>query len=68
MTSVRPKTHREFFRIALDAAATGTARWTPVPGSDGLITEPFACRPPHVLHGPFTSRGGCMLLEFQYYD
>lgn len=132
MTSARPKTHREFFRIAFDAAAAGTAGWTPVPGSEGLITEliladntdpvgktgsrtrlarwqpgarvseavihdfheevfivegdlvvgcdaggeggerfdayTFACRPPQVLHGPFISRSGCMLLEFQYYD
>ena len=132
MTSTRAKTHREFFRVAIDAATAGTAGWTPVPGSEGLITEliladnvdpatksgsrtrlarwqpgarvseavihdfheevfivegdlvvgcdargeggerfdayTFACRPPQVWHGPFISRGGCMLLEFQYYD
>ncbi len=28
----------------------------------------FACRPPGILHGPFVSRGGCMMLEFMYYD
>jgi hypothetical protein len=28
----------------------------------------FACRPPGVRHGPFTSRGGCVMLEFQYYE
>ena len=138
MTSTRAKTHREFFRVAIDAATAatagnaGNAGWTPVPGSEGLITEliladnvdpatktgsrtrlarwqpgarvseavihdfheevfivegdlvvgcdargeggerfdayTFACRPPQVWHGPFISRGGCMLLEFQYYD
>jgi len=28
----------------------------------------YACRPPGVLHGPFTSRTGCTLLEIHYYD
>jgi len=28
----------------------------------------YACRPPGVLHGPFTSRTGCTLLEMHYYD
>jgi hypothetical protein len=28
----------------------------------------YACRPPHVLHGPFSSAEGCLLLEIHYYD
>ncbi len=28
----------------------------------------FACRPPGAVHGPFASRGGCVLLEFQFYE
>ena len=27
----------------------------------------YACRPPGVLHGPFRSENGCLLLEFHYY-
>ena len=27
----------------------------------------YACRPPGVLHGPFESTGGCLLLESHYY-
>ncbi len=27
----------------------------------------YSCRPPGTQHGPFTSRGGCILLEMQYY-
>ncbi|RZL41930.1 MAG: cupin [Variovorax sp.] len=27
----------------------------------------FACRPPGAVHGPFVSRTGCVLLEFQYH-
>lgn len=27
----------------------------------------YAVRPPHVSHGPFFSRDGCLLIEFLYY-
>ena len=27
-----------------------------------------ACRPPHVPHGPFSSRNGCLLLELHFFD
>ena len=36
-------------------------------GGERFDAYTFACRPPKVWHGPFTSRGGCVLLEFQYY-
>jgi len=131
MSPIRTKPHREFFRIALDAAQPGEHDWSPVPGFEGAIEEmiladdldplartgsrtrlarwqpgallplpvvhdfheevfivsgdlvvgcdpqgsggerfdayTFACRPPGVLHGPFTSIGGCVMLEFQHY-
>ena len=28
----------------------------------------YACRPPHVKHGPFRSEDGCLLLEFHYFE
>jgi mannose-6-phosphate isomerase-like protein (cupin superfamily) len=28
----------------------------------------YACRPPGIYHGPFRSNGGCVLLEFHYYE
>jgi hypothetical protein len=28
----------------------------------------YACRPPGIWHGPFTSKTGCILLESHYYD
>ena len=28
----------------------------------------YACRPPHVWHGPFRSDEGCLLLEIHFYD
>lgn len=27
----------------------------------------YAVRPPHVLHGPFFSSDGCLMIEFMYY-
>ncbi len=37
---------------------------------DGKTYEPntYACRPPHVPHGPFKSEDGCLLLEIHYYE
>ena len=37
-------------------------------GGERFDAYTFACRPPQVWHGPFTSIGGCVMLEFQYYD
>ncbi len=28
----------------------------------------YACRPPHVPHGPFRSEHGCLLLEFHFFN
>ncbi len=28
----------------------------------------YACRPPGVVHGPFKSETGCLLLEIHYYE
>lgn len=27
----------------------------------------YACRPAHILHGPFFTQEGCLLIEFNYY-
>ena len=42
----------------------------PAGESDEQSFQPFtyACRPPGVHHGPFRSDGGCMLVEFQYFE
>ena len=41
-------------------------------GKDGqedqhLPAGSYAVRPPHVPHGPFFSRAGCLMIEFLYY-
>ena len=33
-----------------------------------FLPNTYACRPPGVLHGPFKSDTGCILLENHYYD
>jgi hypothetical protein len=40
------------------------------PGSDAHTfgSNSYACRPPGVKHGPFSSEQGCLLLEVHYYD
>jgi hypothetical protein len=45
--------------VGVDAKGEGGERFT---------ANTYACRPPGVLHGPFRSDGGCLLLEVHYYD
>ena len=39
-------------------------------GQGGEAFKPFtyACRPPGAYHGPFLSKGGCLLMEIHYFD
>jgi hypothetical protein len=39
-------------------------------GKGGQSSQAFtyACRPPGVHHGPFASKGGCLLYEIHYYE
>ncbi|RZL41749.1 MAG: cupin [Variovorax sp.] len=37
-------------------------------GGESFGPYTFACRPPGAVHGPFTSRTGCVLFEIQYYE
>lgn len=46
------------FVVGCDAEGRGGERFGPYT---------FACRPPGALHGPFTTRQGCLLFEIQYY-
>ena len=36
-------------------------------GAELLPAGSYACRPAHVLHGPFFTQGGCLMIEFNYY-
>ena len=37
-------------------------------GGEQFFAPAYACRPPSVAHGPFTSRNGCVLFELHYYN
>ena len=37
-------------------------------GGEASKSLTYACRPPGVRHGPFSSRGGCLLVEIHYYE
>lgn len=37
-------------------------------GGTAFPPDTYACRPPGAAHGPFKSKGGCLLLEIHYYD
>ena len=36
-------------------------------GGVSFLSPTYACRPPQTPHGPFSSRGGCLLLEVHFY-
>jgi hypothetical protein len=36
-------------------------------GGTSFLSPTYACRPPQTPHGPFSSRGGCLLLEVHFY-
>jgi hypothetical protein len=36
-------------------------------GGEQFVAPTYACRPPGVYHGPFTSKNGCLLYEIHYY-
>ena len=37
-------------------------------GGEQFHAPTYACRPPGVHHGPFTSEKGCVMFELHYYD
>ncbi len=36
-------------------------------GDEAFNAPAYACRPPGVAHGPFSSKTGCLLFEVHYY-
>ena len=36
-------------------------------GGESFRSPTYACRPPGVYHGPFSSKEGCLLYELHYY-
>ncbi|MGI4779168.1 MAG: cupin [Janthinobacterium lividum] len=56
--------HEEVFIVESDLAVGCDAQGE---GGESFGPYTFACRPPGAMHGPFVSRTGCTLLQFQYY-
>ncbi|MEX2240132.1 MAG: cupin [Burkholderiales bacterium] len=66
--STEPFVHdhwEEVFLVQGDLVVGNDAR-----GQGGESSQAFtyACRPPGVHHGPFASKGGCLLYEIHYYE
>lgn len=66
--STEPFVHdhwEEVFLVQGDLVVGNDAR-----GKGGQSSQAFtyACRPPGVRHGPFTTRSGCLLYEIHYYE
>ena len=36
-------------------------------GGEQFFAKTYACRPPGVYHGPFSSKTGCVMFELHYY-
>jgi len=56
--------HEEVFIVSGDLRVGCDAEGE---GGEAFGPSTFACRPPGAVHGPFVSRTGCVMLEFQYY-
>ena len=63
-TPVRHDYHEEVFLVTGDLVVGCDAQGS---GGESFNAYTFACRPPAVWHGPFVSRTGCLMLEFQYF-
>lgn len=56
--------HEEVFIVSGDLVVGCDAQGA---GGESFGAWTFACRPPNVAHGPFVTRTGCVMLEFDYY-
>jgi len=61
---VRHDFHEEVLLISGDLVVGCDAEGS---GGKRFDAYTFACRPPGIWHGPFFSRSGCVMLEFQYF-
>jgi hypothetical protein len=55
----------EVFLVSGDLSVGSDARGM---GGESFLSPTYACRPPGVYHGPFSSKEGCILYEMHYYD
>lgn len=66
--STKPFVHdhwEEVFLLSGDLSVGSDAQGA---GGESFEAPTYACRPPGVYHGPFSSKHGCLLYETHYYD
>jgi len=66
--STEPFVHdhwEEVFLVQGDLVVGNDARGQ---GGESAQAFTYACRPPGAHHGPFASKGGCLLYEIHYYE
>jgi hypothetical protein len=66
--STEPFTHRHWEEVYLMKGELIVGNDQHGHGGEAFMAPTYACRPPGVLHGPFKSETGCLLIEFHYYD
>ena len=66
--TTEPFVHEYWEEVYLVSGDLVVGRETDPGGREKFPANTYACRPPGVVHGPFESAGGCVLLESHYYD
>ena len=66
--TVEPFVHDYWEEVFLISGDLTVGNDTAGQGGESFVPHTYACRPPGKFHGPFTSAGGCLLLEIHYYD
>lgn len=62
-----PVVHDWCEEVCLISGSLRIGRPEEVESSELLPAGSYACRPAHVLHGPFFTQSGCLMIEFNYY-
>ena len=66
--TVEPFVHDYWEEVFLNSGDLTVGNDASGQGGESFGPHTYACRPPGKFHGPFTSKGGCLLLEIHYYD
>jgi hypothetical protein len=66
--TTRPFVHDHWEEVYLVSGELAVGSDGAGKGGESFSAPTYACRPPGVFHGPFSSRDGCLLFEIHYYD
>ncbi|MEX1098318.1 MAG: hypothetical protein WED34_19895 [Planctomycetales bacterium] len=65
--SIKPFVHEYWEEVFLFEGDLVVGNDATGEGGEQFVAPTYACRPPGVHHGPFTSKGGCVLFEVHYF-